>query len=132
MPLPLRLLGVRGYDDRYHYRDCLHRGSFDPPDAPCQIIPHDPTKHIGRTLSIARLTRSCESTIGMSVKLPCPMGAGKTAFYQAHFQKAIPTLVLAALNWQQQQQIIDPRRSFAFEDMGVDTKFLDMRRPRGP
>ena len=57
------------------------------------------------------------------------MGAGKTTFYEAYLKEAFPTLVPAKRN--QQQPLLNERRSFAVEDIGVDTQLLDEAKAAG-
>ena len=52
-----------------------------------------------------------------------PLGAGKTTFYEAYLKKAFPTLVPAVRD--QQQPFLNDRRSFAIENIRVDTNLLD-------
>ena len=58
-----------------------------------------------------------------------PIGAGKTAFYDAHLKEAFPTLVPPVP--QQREAIIRERRSFAVEDLVVDTELLESAREAG-
>jgi len=51
------------------------------------------------------------------------VGAGKTTFYEAYLKEAFPTLVPPLRH--QQQPFLDDRRSFAVEDIRVDTQLLD-------
>ena len=51
-----------------------------------------------------------------------PLGAGKTTFYEAYLKEAFPSLVPAVRH--QQQPHINDRRSFAVEDIRVDTQLL--------
>src|SRR5207244_2703731 len=51
-----------------------------------------------------------------------PLGAGKTTFYEAYLKEAFPSLVPAVRH--QQQPYINDRRSFAVEDIRVDTQLL--------
>ena len=57
------------------------------------------------------------------------MGAGKTTFYEAYLKEAFPTLVPALRH--QQQPFLDERRSFAVEDIRVDTQLLDQAKAAG-
>jgi predicted ABC-type ATPase len=50
------------------------------------------------------------------------LGAGKTTFYEAYLKEALPMLVGAARN--QQQALLNERRSFAVEDVSVDIQLL--------
>ena len=57
------------------------------------------------------------------------MGAGKTTFYETYLKEAFPTLVPALRH--QQQPFLDERRSFAVEDIRVDTQLLDQAKAAG-
>ena len=57
------------------------------------------------------------------------MGAGKTTFYEAYVKEAFPTLVPPLRH--QQRPFLDDRRSFAVEDIRVDTQLLDQARAAG-
>jgi predicted ABC-type ATPase len=57
------------------------------------------------------------------------LGAGKTTFYEAYLKEAFPTLVPAAR--EQQRPLLDDRRSFAVEDVSVDTELLDEAKAAG-
>jgi predicted ABC-type ATPase len=57
------------------------------------------------------------------------VGAGKTTFYEAYLKDAFPTLVPAVR--EQQQPFLDDRRSFAVEDIRVDTQLLDEAKAAG-
>lgn len=57
------------------------------------------------------------------------MGAGKTTFYEAYLKDAFPTLVPAFRD--QQQPFLDERRSFAVEDIRVNTQLLDQAKAAG-
>ena len=57
------------------------------------------------------------------------MGAGKTTFYEAYLKEAFPTLVPPLRH--QQQPFLDDRRSFAVEDIRVDTQLLDQAKAAG-
>jgi len=57
------------------------------------------------------------------------VGAGKTTFYEAYLKEAFPTLVPAARD--EQQLLLNDRRSFAVEDIRVDTQLLDRARAAG-
>jgi predicted ABC-type ATPase len=52
-----------------------------------------------------------------------PLGAGKTTFYENYLKEAFPALVPPIR--QLQQQFLNDRRSFAVEDIRVDTQLLD-------
>ena len=58
-----------------------------------------------------------------------PVGAGKTTFYEAYLKEPFPTLVPALRH--QQQPFLDERRSFAVEDIRVDTQLLDQAKAAG-
>jgi predicted ABC-type ATPase len=58
-----------------------------------------------------------------------PLGAGKTTFYEAYLKDAFPTLVPAVRA--QQRPFLDDRRSFAVEDVCVDTQLLDDAKAAG-
>jgi predicted ABC-type ATPase len=51
------------------------------------------------------------------------LGVGKTTFYETYLKDAFPTLVPAVR--EQQKPLLNDRRSFAVEDIRVDTKLLD-------
>jgi predicted ABC-type ATPase len=57
------------------------------------------------------------------------VGAGKTTFYEAYLKEAFPILVPALRH--QQQPFLDERRSFAVEDIRVDTQLLDQAKAAG-
>jgi predicted ABC-type ATPase len=57
------------------------------------------------------------------------LGAGKTTFYEAYLKEAFPTLVPAVRD--QQQAFLNGRRSFAVEDIRVDTQLLDEAKAAG-
>jgi predicted ABC-type ATPase len=57
------------------------------------------------------------------------VGAGKTAFYEAYLKEAFPTLVPTLRHLQ--QPFLDYRRSFAVEDIRVDTQLLDQAKAVG-
>lgn len=57
------------------------------------------------------------------------MGGGKTTFYEAYLKEPFPTLVPALRH--QQQPFLDDRRSFAVEDIRVDTQLLDDAKAAG-
>ena len=54
-----------------------------------------------------------------------PLGAGKTTFYDAHLKEAFPTLVPPIPH--QREAMLRERRSFAVEDLVVDTELLEKR-----
>jgi GTPase SAR1 family protein len=58
-----------------------------------------------------------------------PVGAGKTTFYEAYLKEPFPTLVPALRH--QQLPFLDERRSFAVEDIHVDTQLLDQAKAAG-
>ncbi|MDX6577945.1 MAG: hypothetical protein QOE96_3898 [Blastocatellia bacterium] len=57
------------------------------------------------------------------------MGAGKTTFYEAYLKEPFPTFVPALRH--QQQPFLEERRSFAVEDIRVDTQLLDQAKAAG-
>jgi predicted ABC-type ATPase len=58
-----------------------------------------------------------------------PMGAGKTTFYDAHLKKAFPTLIPPISH--QREAALREQRSFAVEDLVVDTGLLESARDAG-
>ena len=58
-----------------------------------------------------------------------PMGAGKTTFYDAHLKEAFPVLVPPVPH--QREAMLRERRSFAVEDLVVDTELLEAARNAG-
>jgi predicted ABC-type ATPase len=58
-----------------------------------------------------------------------PMGAGKTTFYEAYLREAFPTLVPPVPH--QRQAMLREHRSFAVEDLVVDTELLENARDAG-
>jgi len=58
-----------------------------------------------------------------------PLGAGKTTFYETYLKEAFPNLVPPLRD--QQQLFINDRRSFAVEDIRVDTQLLDEAKAAG-
>src|SRR5438876_6102120 len=58
-----------------------------------------------------------------------PMGAGKTTFYDAHVKEAFPVLVPPIPH--QREAMLRDRRSFAVEDLVVDTELLESARQAG-
>ena len=58
-----------------------------------------------------------------------PIGAGKTTFYDAHLREAFPTLVPPIPH--QRDAMLRERRSFAVEDLTVDTELLESARQAG-
>ncbi|PYV73750.1 MAG: hypothetical protein DMG96_22200 [Acidobacteria bacterium] len=57
------------------------------------------------------------------------MGAGKTTFYNAHLKEAFPTLIPPIRH--QRDELLRERRSFAVEDLTVDTELLESARQAG-
>lgn len=57
------------------------------------------------------------------------MGAGKTTFYEAHLKEAFPILVPPIRH--QRDAMLRERRSFAVEDLIVDTDLLESARQAG-
>jgi predicted ABC-type ATPase len=58
-----------------------------------------------------------------------PMGAGKTTFYDAHLKEAFPVLVPPVPH--QREAMLHEHRSFAVEDLVVDTELLEGARNAG-
>jgi len=58
-----------------------------------------------------------------------PMGAGKTTFYDAHLKEAFPALIPPLSH--QREAALREHRSFAVEDLAVDTKLLESARDAG-
>jgi GTPase SAR1 family protein len=58
-----------------------------------------------------------------------PMGAGKTTFYEAYLREAFPTLVPPVPH--QREAMLREHRSFAVEDLVVDTELLENARDAG-
>ena len=58
-----------------------------------------------------------------------PIGAGKTTFYDAHLKEAFPTLVPPIPH--QRDAMLRDLRSFAVEDLTVDTELLESARQAG-
>ena len=58
-----------------------------------------------------------------------PMGAGKTTFYDAHLKGAFPILVPPIPH--QREAMLREHRSFAVEDLVVDTELLENARDAG-
>ena len=58
-----------------------------------------------------------------------PMGAGKTTFYEAHLKEAFPTLIPPISH--QREAALREQRSFAVEDLVVDTELLESARNAG-
>lgn len=58
-----------------------------------------------------------------------PIGAGKTTFYDAHLKEAFPAVVPPIPH--QQDAMLRGRRSFAVEDLTVDTELLERARQAG-
>jgi predicted ABC-type ATPase len=57
------------------------------------------------------------------------MGAGKTTFHEAYLKEAFPTLIPPISH--QREAILRERRSFAVEDLVVDTELLESARDAG-
>ena len=57
------------------------------------------------------------------------MGAGKTTFYEAHLKEAFPVVVPPIRH--QRDAMLRERRSFAVEDLTVDTDLLERARQAG-
>ncbi len=57
------------------------------------------------------------------------MGAGKTTFYDAHLKEAFPALIPPIPH--QRDAMLRERRSFAAEDLTVDTELLESARQAG-
>ena len=57
------------------------------------------------------------------------MGAGKTTFYDAHLKEAFPTLIPPISH--QREAALREGRSFAVEDLVVDTELLESARDAG-
>ena len=58
-----------------------------------------------------------------------PMGAGKTTFYEAHLKEAFPIVVPPIRH--QRDAMLRERRSFAVEDLTVDSDLLESARQAG-
>jgi predicted ABC-type ATPase len=58
-----------------------------------------------------------------------PMGAGKTTFYDAHLKEAFPYLIPPISH--QREAALREQRSFAVEDLVVDTELLENARNAG-
>jgi len=58
-----------------------------------------------------------------------PMGAGKTTFYDAHLKKGFPTLIPPISH--QREAALREQRSFAVEDLIIDTELLERARNAG-
>src|SRR5215467_1576306 len=57
------------------------------------------------------------------------MGAGKTTFYETHLKEAFPVVVPPIRH--QRDAMLRERRSFAVEDLTVDTELLESARQAG-
>jgi predicted ABC-type ATPase len=57
------------------------------------------------------------------------LGAGKTTFYEAYLKEAFPVLVPVARD--QRLRFLNEQRSFAVEDIRVDTQLLDEAKAAG-
>jgi predicted ABC-type ATPase len=58
-----------------------------------------------------------------------PMGAGKTTFYDVHLKEAFPTLLPPVPHLR--EAVLREHRSFAVEDLIVDTELLESARNAG-
>ena len=58
-----------------------------------------------------------------------PMGAGKTTFYEAHLKEAFPALIPPISH--RREAALREQRSFAVEDLVVDTELLQRARDAG-
>jgi predicted ABC-type ATPase len=58
-----------------------------------------------------------------------PMGAGKTTFYDVHLKEAFPTLLPPVPHLR--EAVLREHRSFAVEDLTVDTELLESARNAG-
>jgi predicted ABC-type ATPase len=58
-----------------------------------------------------------------------PMGAGKTTFYDVHLKEAFPTLLPPVPHLR--EAVLGEHRSFAVEDLTVDTELLESARNAG-
>jgi predicted ABC-type ATPase len=58
-----------------------------------------------------------------------PLGAGKTTFYEAYLKEAFPMLLPAVRD--QRERFLSEQRSFAVEDIRVDTELLDEAKTAG-
>jgi predicted ABC-type ATPase len=58
-----------------------------------------------------------------------PLGAGKTTFYDVHLKEAFPILVPPIQH--HRDAMLRERRSFALEDLTVDTELLESARKAG-
>ena len=58
-----------------------------------------------------------------------PMGAGKTTFYDVHLKDAFPTLLPPVPHLR--EAVLREHRSFAVEDLSVDTELLESARKAG-
>ena len=65
----------------------------------------------------------------MLLMIAGPMGAGKTTFYDAHLKEAFPVLVPPVPH--QREAMLRKHRSFAVEDLVVDTELLESARDAG-
>lgn len=65
----------------------------------------------------------------MLVIIAGPMGAGKTTFYDAHLKEAFPVLIPPVPH--QRDAMLREHRSFAVEDLVVDTELLESARDAG-
>ena len=58
-----------------------------------------------------------------------PMGAGKTTFYEAHLKEAFPSVIPPISH--QREAALREHRSFAVEDLVVDSELLESARDAG-
>src|ERR1700752_3028510 len=58
-----------------------------------------------------------------------PMGAGKTTFYEAHLKEPFPALIPPIPH--QREAMLREHRSFAVEDLVVDTELLESAKAAG-
>jgi predicted ABC-type ATPase len=65
----------------------------------------------------------------MLVMIAGPMGAGKTTFHDAHLKEAFPVLIPPVPH--QREAMLREQRSFAVEDLVVDTELLENARNAG-
>jgi predicted ABC-type ATPase len=65
----------------------------------------------------------------MLVMIAGPMGAGKTTFHDAHLKEAFAVLIPPVPH--QREAMLREQRSFAVEDLVVDTELLENARNAG-
>jgi predicted ABC-type ATPase len=63
------------------------------------------------------------------VMIAGPMGAGKTTFYDAHLKEAFPALIPPIPH--KREEMLREHRSFAVEDLVVDTELLESAKAAG-